>query len=145
MAKLFLEDTPCGLIEMNRISRLKQRHGDAVHVANLTLDIEPSRVDLITIDGKEYEASYVGKQDLTGFKDFSHREFWRLENAYEYFKQKPKTGDVLPFNNYPMPIEVGQVFVIVTTKIDGSVMRLYYRSDGCVWNGLPSTEEFILH
>jgi hypothetical protein len=41
----------------------------------LEKDIEPLRVDNITVNGKEYEASYFGKVDLSGFKDFSHREF----------------------------------------------------------------------
>ena len=43
-----------------------------------------------------------------------------------------------------MLIETGQVFVIDYTKTDGSVERKYYRSDGYVWNGLPSTEQFII-
>lgn len=125
-------------------NQLKERYGDAIFSENLALDTEPFRVDIITIDGKDFEASYFGKQDLTGFKDFAYREFWRLENAYEYFNGYEKTGDVLPYNNYPMPIEVSQVFVIELTKIDGSVMRLHHRSDGSFWNGLPSTEGFVI-
>jgi hypothetical protein len=126
------------------VNQLKQRYGDAIYSENLAQDTDPSRADIVTIDGKDYEASYFGKQDLTGFKDFAYREFWRLEDAYEYFRDKRKTGDVLPYNNYPMPIEVGQVFVIELTKTDDSVIRLYYRSDGYVWNGLPSTEGFTI-
>jgi len=41
-----------------------------------------------------------------------------------------------------MQIETGQVFVVDYTQTDGSVIRGYYRSDGYVWNGAPSTEEF---
>lgn len=125
-------------------NQLKERYGDAVHSLDLTLRIEPVRIDEITINGKEYTASYFGKQDLTGLRDFSHREFWRIENAYEEFKDKPKTGDVLPYNNYPMTVEIGQVFRMVVTKKDGSVMEIYHRSDGHIWNGFPSTEEFVI-
>ncbi len=128
-------------------NQLKTHYGDAVYSEDLTWiakDIEPYRVDIITIDEKDYEASYFGIQDLTGFKDYASREFWRLENAYDNFKDKKKTGDVLPYDNYPMLIEVGQVFAIDYTKTDGSVQRLYYRSDGHVWDGLPSTEEFTV-
>ncbi len=127
--------------------QLKERYGDNIYsedLAWLAKDIEPLRVDTITVNQKNYEASYFGKQDLTGFKDFAFREFWRLENAYEDFKDNKKTGDVLPYDDYPMLIEEGQVFVIDYTKTDGSVNRLYYRSDGYVWNGLQSTEEFVV-
>ncbi|MBU5427595.1 hypothetical protein KQI41_14495 [Tissierella pigra] len=48
------------------------------------------------------------------------------------------------YDDYPMLIETGQVFVIDYTKTDGSVERLYYRSDGYIWNGLPSTENFTI-
>ena len=126
-------------------NQLKKRYGDAVYSEDLTWlakDIEPYRVDIIKVNEKDYEASYFGKQDLTGFKDYDYREFWRLKNAYDDFKNNPKTGDVLPYNNYPMLLETGQVFVTDLAKTDGSVVRMYYRSDGYVWNGMPSTEEF---
>lgn len=108
----------------------------------MTKDIEPSRVDYITLKGKEYAASYFGKQDLTGFKDYDHLEFWRLENAYEDVKTLPLVENYLPYDNYPMLIETGQVFVIDCYKTDGSVEREYYLSGGQVWNGLSSTQQF---
>ena len=128
-------------------NQLRQRYGDAIYsedLAWLAKEIEPFRVDTITVNEKDYEASYFGKQDLSGFKDYACREFWRLENAYEHFKDKKKTGYVLPYRNYPMLIETGQVFVIDYTKTDGSVERVYYRSDGYIRKGLPSTEEFTM-
>lgn len=127
--------------------QLKERYGEAIYTEDLSWlarDIEPSRIDTFTINNKDYEASYFGKQDLNGFHGYAHREFWRLENAYDDFKNNEKTGDVLPYDNYPMLLEAGQVFVIDYTKTDGSVERKYYRSDGYVWNGSPATEEFII-
>ena len=101
--------------------------------------------DIIALGGKEYDATYFGEQDLTGFEDFKSRKFWRLENAYDDFKDNVKPGDKLPYGNYPMEIEIGQVFVIDVTKTDGSVVRMYYRSDGLIWHdGNPVTEEFIV-
>lgn len=128
-------------------NQLKKRYGNSIYSEDLTWlarDIEPFKVDTITIDNKEYKASYFGEQDLNGFKDYLYREFWRLENGYEDFKDKPKTGDMLPYNNYPMLIETGQIFIIDYTKTDGSTLRRYYRSDGYTWNNTPSTEEFKL-
>ncbi|MFA9466665.1 MAG: hypothetical protein ACERKN_20580 [Velocimicrobium sp.] len=133
----FTNDVPC------MANQLKEAYGNIINSEDLTWiakDIEPTRVDTIEIGGKNYEASYFGKENLTGFKDYSYREFWRLENAYNDFKDKSKTGDVLPCDNYPMLIETGQVFVIDYTKTDGSIERLYYRSDGTVWNDMLSTE-----
>lgn len=128
-------------------NQLKKRYGDAVYsedISWLEKMIEPIRVDIITINGKDYEATYFGKQDLNGFKDYAYREYWRLENAYDDFKYNKKTGNVLPYDNYIMQIEKGQVFVIDYTKLDGSVKREYHRSDGRIWNGSPVTEEFIV-
>lgn len=129
-------------------NQLRGQYGDAVHsedISSLALDIEPLRVEKLFVDGKEYEALYFGEQDLSSFGlNFVKREFWRLENAYENFKESPKTDDVLPYDNYPMLIEIGQVFVIDYTKNDGTIERMYYRSDGNEWNGMQSTEQFVL-
>lgn len=126
-------------------NQLKQHYGDAVYSEDLTWlakEIEPIRADIIIVNEKEYQALYFGKQDLTGFRDYAYREFWRLEDAYEDFKDRPKTGSVLPYDNYLMLIETGQVFVIDYTETDGSIVRTYHRSDGYLWGGAPATEEF---
>lgn len=69
---------------------------------------------------------------------------WRLEGAYDDCKDLAKTGEVLPYDNYPMRIETGQVFMIEYRKTDGSAQRVFYRSDGTVWEGKPVTEAFIM-
>lgn len=138
----FTNSVPC------MANQLKERYGDAVQseedltwLAKIT---EPYRVDIMIVNGKDYDASYFGKEDLNGFKDYACREFWRLESAYDDFESCPKPGDVLPINNYPMLIETGEVFVIDYTRTNGSVIRKFYRSDGNVWNDMPSTEEFTV-
>jgi hypothetical protein len=125
--------------------QIKERYGDFIYLEDLFwLMEEPYRVDMIKVNEKDYEASYYGKQDMTGIKDYSYKEIWRLENAYDDFKSCPKTENVLPNNNYPMPIDIGEVFIIDITKTDGSVERTFYRSDGNTWRNLPSTEEFTV-
>lgn len=124
-------------------NQLNEYYGDVLHSKDLTLVENAYRVDTLQIGDKEYMASYFGKIDLSAsFPDYQYREFWRLENAYDDFKDFPKTGDVLPYNNYPMEIEEGQVFVIEYTKTDGSVSREYRRADGNTWRGMFVTEEF---
>lgn len=126
-------------------NQLQKHYGDNIYSEDLSWiakDIEPSRVDNITLQGKEYLALYFGKQDLNGFKDYAYREFWRLEDAYEDVKDLPLTDNYLPYDNYPMLIEVGQVFVISYTRTDGSVEREYLLSNGQTWEGMDSTQQF---
>lgn len=130
----------------NLASQLVRRYGDAVHLEDLSLllkDIAPLRTDTIEVGGVSYEALYFGQQDLTGFKNFATRDFWRLEGAYDAMKGLPATGDMLPYDNYPMSIEQGQVFLIEYSMTDGSTARLYYRADGNDYQGRPTTEGFV--
>lgn len=129
-------------------NQLSERYGTQVHaedISMLALNNEPLRVETLIVGGKEYEALYFGEQDISSFsEEFTKREFWRLENAYGDFVDGPKTGDVLPYNNYPVPVEAGQVFVIDYTRTDGSDERMYYRSDGNEWEGKPATDQFLV-
>ena len=126
-------------------NQLNKRYGDALYTKDLTLIDAAYSVDTLQIAGKEYTASYFGKTDLSAFfPDYQYREFWRLENAYDDFKDSPTTGNVLPYNNYPMEIKEGQVYVIEYTKTDGSVIREYHRADGNIWQGSLVTEEFTI-
>lgn len=127
-------------------NQLQKHYGGNLHSEDLSWiakDIEPSRVDDITLQGKKYAASYFGKEDLSGFKDYAYREFWRLEDAYEDVKDLPLEENVLPYDQYPMLIETGQVFVISYTRTDGSVEREYHLSNGSIWEGMHSTQQFI--
>jgi hypothetical protein len=126
---------------------LRERYGDTLQTFDMTGYAlhqmhEPIRTDTITVGGIDFEASYFGKDDAA-FRNIVGREFWRLENAYEFFSDNPTTGDVLPFNNFPMVVELGQVFVLDVHLDSGTVRRMYLRSSGNYWNDLPATEEFL--
>lgn len=124
-------------------NQLAQHFGEALHAQDLSQI--PRRVDTLELGGKTYTASYFGRQDLSSvFPQYQCREYWRLDDAYEDFKDCPAIGETLPYNNYPMSIEEGQVFVIDYTLKDGSVERRYYRSDGNVWQDRPTTEGFSI-
>jgi hypothetical protein len=129
-------------------NQLRVHYGDAVHsedLAWLALKTEPDRVDTIPVNGRDYEASYFGGEDISSYSpEYIYREFWRLEHAYDDFKDRPKTGNLLPYSEYPMPVEAGQVFTIDYTKEDGSVVRMYYRSDeDALWDDSPATVGFF--
>lgn len=121
-----------------------QQYYDTLYTCNLAFQTGFVEGEQIRLGGKDYEAIWLGKQNLTGSQNFIHRVFWRLENAYDDFKVMDTTGDVLPYNNYPSEVKEGQVFRIDYTTNDGSVRSQYYRSDGMIWNGLPVTEEFVV-
>ena len=102
--------------------------------------------DKITINGKEYEASYFGEQDMSDWSDYAiKREFWRLENVASEFEKYEKCNEVLPYNNYPpIKIEIGQVFVVDYHTRMGAIERRYYVADGTIWRDMPSTREFVI-
>lgn len=126
--------------------QLQKHYGYNIYSEDLSWiakDIEPSKIDYITLQGKEYAASYFGKQDMNGFKGFAYSEFWRLEDAYDDVKDLPLVNNSLPYDNYPMLIKIGQVFVIDYTGTDGSVEREYYLSNGGKGDkGTPITQQF---
>ncbi|MCB7306119.1 hypothetical protein NE683_14060 [Bariatricus massiliensis] len=126
-------------------NQLKQHYGDIVHSEDLIWiikDIEPLRVDTMEVNGKSYEALYFGKHQIS--EDETWCEFWRLEDAYEDFKDNKKNGVISIYRAYPMLIEEGQVFYLVITQPDGSVIKDYERSDGNTDDGQPITEGFIV-
>jgi len=125
--------------------RLRERYGEALNTESLSwmaAIISPIRIDTIIINDVSYEASYFGT-NTTVINNIVSRSFWRLENAYDDFKDNPTTGNVMPFDNFPMLIEIGQVFIVDLTFTDGSVMRLFHRSDGGYWQGRPTTVGFF--
>ena len=124
--------------------RLQKRYGEAVQSTDFTYlamtDIEPLRMDTLTIAGQEFQAAYFGEQDLTGlFPEYKCRRFWRLENAYAVFQNYPTNDDVLPYNNYPMLVETGNVYVVEYETTNAEISRNYYRADGNTYQGMPTT------
>ena len=120
----------------------------ALHYRNIVhsedLRAIPYKVDKIKVNNKEYEASYFGNQNMTSFSnEYVSRVFWRLENAYDDFNENLTTGGGIPYNNYLMPIKRGQIFVLDYLKIDGTIVRKYYRSSDEIWNDMLMTDEFI--
>lgn len=131
--------TPC------MANQLKNIYGNNLYTEDLSLlanTAEPISTEIITVNGKEYEASYYGSFDLSSIlPDYQCREFWQLEHAYEDLKDCSVKNNVLPYNNYPFTVNTGEVFMIRYTKADGSVYTEYHRSDGDTWQGAPCTKE----
>ena len=108
---------------------------------DLTEETEPALVEeTLEIAGKTYTAVYLGEQDTSTWSDKAvSRKFWRVEDAYADFTTQPKTDDVLPYNNYPVPVQEGQAFALEYILKDGTAEWKYYAADGTVWQDMPST------
>lgn len=127
--------------------QLKSIYGNSIEsfdLSGLAKEIEPLRQDRFSIAGKDYVVQYYGRQELNGLKNFKYREFWRAEDGFDDLKGRPKNGDVLPYDNYPMAVQKGQLYIIDYTLSTGGTERRYYLSLGRVWNGKDVTEEIIL-
>ena len=129
-------------------SRLQRSYDGKIHTRDLRLPLVQYAAgvpDTLTVAGIEYSAMYYGEQDLRSRSDiFLKREFWRLEDAYDHFRDNPVSGDILPFNNYPMQVTRGQVFAILYTQRNGNTIMIYHRASGTRWQNMEATEEFLL-
>lgn len=124
-------------------TQLYEKYGDKVHSENLwewLKALPPATAESIEVNGKEFEAFYLGEHRYEN----QTIKFWRLEDAYEDFKSCPATGSVADYSFYPMNVEPGQVFVIDYIAQDGTVTRTYHYDRGLQIEGWSVTEEFSL-
>lgn len=114
-----------------------------IHVKGV---IDVLKNETFTVQGREYEASYFGEMDMKSWSfAYTRRKYWRLENAYDDFKDKVRLEQVLPYNNFPpINIEVGQVFAVDYYKINGDIERKYYLADGTVWKDMSCAREILV-
>ena len=82
--------------------QLSENYGEHLHTKDLTQ--EPERIDALEVNGKTYTASYFGEQDISMVKGYKTRKFWRLEDAYEDFKELPTPREILPADYSRNPV-----------------------------------------
>lgn len=127
-------------------NQLRQAYGSALTAWNYSAALDYTRsgqTASIRMNGQLYSAVCLADQDLSALlPGYRSRTFWLVSDAYEAVKNLPLTGDVLPYNNYPYPVQPGQVFVLDYALSDGSALRLFYRADGTSYQGAPTTVGF---
>jgi len=122
--------------------KLRARYGGQVSAENLTLLQGPLETGELEVNGKTYPADYYGEYDLSALLPaYKSRAFWRLEGACEDLSSWTATGNVLPYSNYPMTPQEGEVYAIHYILADGSERWEYHLCSGRLWNGQPATEE----
>ena len=127
-------------------NQLRQVYGENLLARNLTAGVDYTTAGLasaVSLGGEEYSALCLAVQDLSGrMPQYQSRTFWLIQDAYEDVQALPLIGDVLPYNNFPWPVQQGEVFAVDYLLADGSAQRHFYRADGTSWQGMPTTVGF---
>ena len=95
----------------------------------ITPDIEK------TINGKNYQAGYVGKIYGSEGSGVGTLEFYRILDPSD-FAELPRINAHLPENNYPIPLQKGYCFLVDIYWVDGRTASHIYRCDGEMINGM---------
>lgn len=103
----------------------------------------PYGIEYFKIKGKNYKASYFGEQDLTGVRNYKCRKYWRIENPDSTLLNLKAKSDCLPYDNYIMNINLGDVLRIEYTKMNNSKFVIYYRADGNTLENQPCTNRIL--
>ena len=117
------------------------RHLENFSLADLQFTLSADDTKTFTLLGKTYEAEYCGMQDLSSLRDYSCRKYWRLKNAYNDVAAYA-IMDYLPYTNYVVQVNKGDVFRIEYLKKDGTGFVEYLRADGDESYGEPTTKGF---
>lgn len=104
----------------------------------------PLGTEYFIIKGKTYKATYFGEKKISGWEGYKSWKFWRIENPDETLKKLKHKKNYNYYSNYPTIVNQGDIFRIELTKSDNSKQIEYYRADGKVYDGQPSTN-LILH
>lgn len=132
----------------NMATQLKSFYGDDLYVEDLrelaSIVVDAIRIDNWEINGKRYDAEYYGEVDISQLEKYQSREFWKILEPGSDFDDWESTGEILPYDNYPVnKIEVGDVFMVRYLRKDGGEEWRYYKADGTVWNDLESTRVIV--
>lgn len=127
----------------NMGKQLKAKYGDLLTTVCVYY-AEPVREDEIEVAGKTYKATYYGSKNVEkwNWNDYVSLDYWRLEDAYEDFKDcRANYGMSLYYYDFPMKVELNQIFIVDFTLRDGTVERMYMRSDGLKFEGCYAVTE----
>lgn len=128
-------------------TQLVARYGsERLHVEDLQVTFRRGAdVAKLLILGREYDAVDFGKRAYD-FPPYTHRQIWRLDSssAYDEFSAYPLNGEEMEYKDFPMHIDMHQVFVIEYTKSDGTVKRKYFRSEKPDFDQNPTTQGFSI-
>ncbi len=115
----------------------------SLEILKSLLDSPVSTEELQVLDMK-YQASYYGKLDLTFNKNIKYIEYWKLNDAFKDFIDYKKTGNIISYNEFPMQLEINQIYLMKLTLENNTTMILYARTDEEEVDGLLVAEQIEL-
>ena len=116
-------------LEKGYIDLLKTMYDDLTNGnQKKKFELSPEETSSFILLGKTYEAEYCGMQDLTGFRNFVCRKYWRLKDAYKDVSDFETYG-YLPYNNYVSKVHPGEVYRIEYLYDDETGFIQYLRAD----------------
>ncbi|MDR2167922.1 MAG: hypothetical protein LBE35_08765, partial [Clostridiales bacterium] len=110
-------------------AQLREIYGEIVHTTDLRALIASAIPDTLTIEGREYAAAFYGEETRVG--NIVAVAFWRLENAFDDFKNHPaasEDGVMWHFDHFPIPGEANQIYVLRETMWDGNIVTRFFRT-----------------
>ena len=127
------------MCDVDTMSQMLEDHYGNIYHTDIIVPPEIIRSEYQAIAGKRYEVTFYG--EVVGKKGDVY-QFWKIENAYDDFKDYPVTENCLPNYNFPMKIEEKQVYILDVVSKDGSVDRGYYITDNYSWQGYDVAMQF---
>lgn len=131
-------------------NQLYEEYGDRLHATDLSghsdygEEKDPIITEEMEVQGKTYQASYFGRFDASFVgEEYEEVDYWRLENAYQDFKEEPLDGEIWDEGYFPMKLKAKQVYMLELIKEDGSVERKYFRTDQNSFKKMGYVKEIV--
>ena len=129
--------------------QLVAHFGEIFTVEDLTrrvqLEAEPEKLEMLTINNKQYEATYYGRRQLSeSYYGYSYAEYWSFTDAYQAFSNSDFVGNAIGANSFPMVIEESGTYMVQLTYADGRKIRQYYLCDGTVAGDMLIAKEIYV-
>lgn len=129
-------------------NQLHEKYGDKLYTESLeeyAWITEPLKTETIEVDGKDYKADYFGENSAFSDQEGWHSmKCWRLEGAYQNFKEAPLSGEMWDQASFPMKLKAKQVYVVEISHNDGTLERKYFRTDQNSFEKMGYVKEFVL-
>lgn len=110
---------------------LEDRYGAQIRSTNLSREAYAAFVpETVVINGRKYDAECYGKYDFDGKYGYLYWEFRRIKDAYADLVDCPTTGETFRYSDFPAPVETGQVYALDIAYTDGTLTRMFFRTDG---------------
>ncbi|MBQ7873725.1 MAG: hypothetical protein IJ306_00990 [Oscillospiraceae bacterium] len=125
---------------------IHQNYGESVTMLSTFVEDlidSPIIVETVSVNGKDYEASYYGSIYVANYTDdYEYFNFWRLENAYEDFKGYSKSSRNMTISTFPMPVKENEILVIDYISKTGETERTVHIIT--IRNGEPLAKELVI-